>query len=315
MDSHLLFPRHEGHDTGTGSSAATMDMGDGMDTGSSSSTHSGMAAVFQTSIATSLYSARWTPSNTGTYAATCIFLIVLAAIFRGLLALKAWQENRWLDKELQRRYVVVNGKAPLAENLSRDSLAKPMVLGANGIEENVMVVAKRTTHARPWRLSVDPVRAVIDTVIAGVAYLLWVFPLFHPLALGLAEANWCWQHVGGHDHERRLFPLSPRRHLSWEPARGKVRFDVGSLKMGGSEGQGGGPCYLFAGATWDLTVDWELRDWHRDWHGRYTMFLGNGSGLEVTGGMVYPMFSIDTNRIAFLPRLGGRVAQSLDPAP
>jgi hypothetical protein len=44
-------------------------------------------AVFQTSIHTALYSAGWTPSNTGTYAATCIFLVVLATLFRGLLAL------------------------------------------------------------------------------------------------------------------------------------------------------------------------------------------------------------------------------------
>jgi len=178
MDSHLLFPRHDGHDMGTGTSTSTMDMGDGSDSSSSGAHSSTMMAVFQTSMATSLYSTSWTPNSTGTYAATCIFIIVLAAIFRGLLALKAWQENRWLDKELNRRYVVVNGKAPLAENLSRDSLAKPMVLGANGVEENVMVVAKRTTHARPWRLSVDPVRAVIDTVIAGVGYLLCVSPPF-----------------------------------------------------------------------------------------------------------------------------------------
>jgi hypothetical protein len=132
-------------------------------------------AVFQTSIHTALYSAGWTPSNTGTYAATCIFLVVLATLFRGLLALKGWQEARWLDRELARRYVAVQGKAPLAENLSRDSLAKTMtaVLSENGVEENVVVVQKRGERCgRPWRASVDPVRAVIDTVIAGVGYLL-----------------------------------------------------------------------------------------------------------------------------------------------
>lgn len=161
-----LFPRHDGHDmTDSG-----MDMG----SGSGDSHSSTMMAVFQTSMATSLYSSKWTPNSTGTYAATCIFLIFLAVLFRGLLAAKAWQENRWLEKELSRRYVVVNGKGPLAENLSRDSLAKnmTMVLSENGVEETVMVVGKRQTHARPWRLSVDPVRALIDTVIAGVGYLL-----------------------------------------------------------------------------------------------------------------------------------------------
>lgn len=133
-----------------------------------------MMSVFQTATATPLYSTAWTPNNTGTYAATCIFLIVLGALFRGLLAAKAWQENRWLDQELNRRYVVVAGKTPLAERLSNDSLAKHtnVVLSENGVEENVVVVQKPTVRARPWRLSVDPIRAAVDTVIAGVGYLL-----------------------------------------------------------------------------------------------------------------------------------------------
>ncbi|KAK5662905.1 hypothetical protein OQA88_6316 [Cercophora sp. LCS_1] len=170
MNMHL-FPRHgtESHDTTAQSSTDSHGH-------ESSSSMDGMTmmSVFQTSMATPLYSSMWTPNNTGTYAATCIFLIFLAALFRGLLAAKWWQENRWLDREMNRRYIVVNGKTPLAENLSRDSLAKQanMVLSENGMEENVMVVKKRTFGARPWRLSVDPVRAAIDTVIAGVGYLL-----------------------------------------------------------------------------------------------------------------------------------------------
>ena len=171
MDAYNLFLRHEGHET-VSTADDTMSMT--MDDSTSSSHSSSMMAVFQTSISTSLYSTRWTPTTTGTYAATCIFLILLATLFRALLALKSWQEQRWLDRELARRYVVVNGKAPLAETLSRDSLAKnmTMVLGANGVEENVVVVKNRAAHARPWRMSVDPVRAAIDTVVAGVGYLL-----------------------------------------------------------------------------------------------------------------------------------------------
>ncbi|KAK4102115.1 hypothetical protein N658DRAFT_351884 [Parathielavia hyrcaniae] len=167
MDAYPLYPRHDETDAHAG-----MDMGDGSSTSSHSMT---MMAVFQTSMGTSLYSAAWTPSSTGTYAATCIFLVVLAALFRGMLALKARQEHRWLDRELDRRFVVVDGKAPLAQSLSRDSLAKnaTVVLSENGAEENVLVVRRNTTaHSRPWRLSVDPVRAVIDTILAGVGYLL-----------------------------------------------------------------------------------------------------------------------------------------------
>jgi len=170
MDMHGIYARHgSDHGSTTTASEANSD-GMAMDGGHSG----GMMSVFTTVMATPLYSTAWTPTTTGTYAATCIFLIVLAALFRGLLAAKWWQENRWLDRELNRRYVVVNGKAPLAENLSRDSLAKHgnVVLSENGVEENVVVVKKRTFGPRPWRLSVDPVRAAIDTVIAGVGYLL-----------------------------------------------------------------------------------------------------------------------------------------------
>ncbi len=169
-----IYARHgeDSHSSHSASTADSMDM-DMSHSGSSSSSHS-MMSVFQTDRATPLYSTAWTPNSVGSYAATCIFLIVLAALFRGLLAAKWWQEQRWLDQELNRRFVVVNGKTPLAENLSRDSLAKQanMVLSEQGIEENVVVVKKRTFGARPWRLSVDPIRAVIDTVIAGVGYLL-----------------------------------------------------------------------------------------------------------------------------------------------
>ncbi|KAL2130917.1 hypothetical protein VTI74DRAFT_5786 [Chaetomium olivicolor] len=175
MSNPYLYPRHDSHGTSTTASSSSSDSHSTMDMGDSSSHSPSMMAVFQTSLSTSLYSSAWTPTTTGTYAATCIFLIVLAAVFRGLLALKSWQESCWLDRELDRRYVVVNGKGPLAENLSRDSLAKnmTMVLSENGVEENVVVVKRRTTGgARPWRLSVDPVRAAVDTVIAGVGYLL-----------------------------------------------------------------------------------------------------------------------------------------------
>ncbi|KAI5464120.1 Ctr copper transporter [Mariannaea sp. PMI_226] len=132
----------------------------------------GMDVVFQTVRATPLYSTAWTPSSEGTYAATCIFLVVLATIGRFLLAFKAVQEARWLDQEAKRRYVAVSGKAPLSERISTSSDASQMTLSANGLEETVMVVQRKRSAVRPWRFSVDPVRAIIDTVLAGVAYLL-----------------------------------------------------------------------------------------------------------------------------------------------
>jgi hypothetical protein len=166
----MLGPRHgdEAHSATTMAEAMSgMDMdGHGTEGGMM------MMSVFQTALDTPLYSTKWTPNSPGTYAATCIFLIVLAVMLRGMLALKSIQESRWLDAELKRRYVVVNGRQPMQERLSQDSLGKNMVLSENGVEENVTVVQKKRMIVRPWRFTVDPIRAVIDTVIAGVGYLL-----------------------------------------------------------------------------------------------------------------------------------------------
>jgi hypothetical protein len=146
---------------------------DGMDMGGSGSDSSMMMmSIFQNSMATPLYSQAWTPTTIGAYAGTCIFLIVLGALMRGLLAAKAIQEARWLDRELERRYVKVQGQQGLGAQISQDSLGKKMVLSQQGLEQDVVVVEKKRGITRPWRLSVDPLRAVIDTVIAGVGYLL-----------------------------------------------------------------------------------------------------------------------------------------------
>lgn len=165
-----LFGRHGDDDM-----AAAMDMSNMTGTDSTTAeatTMMTMMVAFQNDMATPLYSMSWTPNSMGTYAATCIFLIVLAVIFRGLFALKAIQESRWLDQELNRRYVVVNGQLPMHEKMSTSSLKQNMMLSANGVEEQVMVVQKKQMVARPWRASVDPLRAAVDTVIAGVGYLL-----------------------------------------------------------------------------------------------------------------------------------------------
>jgi len=77
-----------------------------------------------------------------------------------------------MDAEFNRRYVTVAGKLPKSERISSDSDSKRMILTENGVEEDVMVVKKRSMGIRPWRITVDPVRAAMDTVIAGVGYLL-----------------------------------------------------------------------------------------------------------------------------------------------
>jgi len=131
-----------------------------------------LSMTFFTSSSTPLYSSTWSPTSEAGYAGTCIVLILLAILFRALLALKAGRESAWLDAEFKRRYVAVAGKLPLSERIYQDSDTKRMVLSENGVEEDVMVVAKRAVGVRPWRLTVDPVRAIIDTALAGVGYLL-----------------------------------------------------------------------------------------------------------------------------------------------
>lgn len=169
-----------------------MDMGSGSSSSSSESMH--MMSIFQTNINTSLYSTAWTPTTVGAYAGTCIFLVLLALGFRLLLWGKARAEARWLDAEIKRRYVVVQGKPALSERIMQGGAGEvskgTLVLSENGIEENVVVLQKRdsistlgggggenggvvSTHrARPWRMSVDPLRALFDTIIVGVGYML-----------------------------------------------------------------------------------------------------------------------------------------------
>ena len=131
-----------------------------------------MMMTFQTATATPLFSTMWTPDSAGAYAGTCIFLVILAVAARLLVAFKATQEGRWHSAALKRRYVAVSGKEPLSERIRTDQGGKQMVLSENGVEESVFVVERRDAEAKPWRFSVDPVRAVIDTVIVGVGYLL-----------------------------------------------------------------------------------------------------------------------------------------------
>lgn len=150
-----------------------MDMDMGTDsTNTTDTTMMGMSTSLFFSSTTSLYSTAWTPANAGQYAGTCIFLVVLAITFRGLIAAKAWKEAAWMNAEFNRRYVTVVDRVSKAESIISDASSEKMVLSSNGVEENVMVVKKKGMGVRPWRMSVDPVRAVIDTVLAGVGYLL-----------------------------------------------------------------------------------------------------------------------------------------------
>lgn len=129
--------------------------------------------VFTTATNTPLYSESWTPNSTGSYAGTCIFLIILASILRCLYAFQTILEQRWVDQSLERRYVKVAGQTPEAEKMESDKDArKAKLVTAQGVEEDVRVVKRGYREATPWRIRTDTGRAALVTVTVGVAYLL-----------------------------------------------------------------------------------------------------------------------------------------------
>ncbi|KAJ5484816.1 hypothetical protein N7539_004804 [Penicillium diatomitis] len=157
-------------------SMSGMDMGSSASSASSSSGASsamGMTMAFTNAHSTHLFSAAWTPSSSGTYAATCIFLIVLAIIDRCLVAFKATMERHWLVTHLNRRYIAIAGKTTEAGRIDGDPDAKAAsLITAQGVEENVKLVHNIAHGPIPWRFSVDLPRAILFLFIVGVSYLL-----------------------------------------------------------------------------------------------------------------------------------------------
>lgn len=161
---------------------------------------SSMMGTLFTSTSTPLYSTKWTPATTGQYAGTCIFIIILAAIFRGLVSYRAMRERGWRNVELKRRPIIVAGKKQDDEAAGLGEKG----IGAGGGKER---------RSRPWRIIPDVPRALLDTVVAGVGYLLSVVGAPDRKIYMLISL----QHVGGDDHERRLLPFCPRWHISGQP--------------------------------------------------------------------------------------------------
>jgi hypothetical protein len=152
-----------------------MDMGSSTSSGSSSMSTSMTMMTFKNAHDTPLFSNAWTPSSSGAFAGTCIFLIVLAIIDRCLIAFKAVMEQHWLAAHLNRRYVTVVGKSTEAGSIDADPDAKvASLITAQGVEESVKVVHNLSRGPIPWRFSVDLPRALLFLCIAGVSYLLYV---------------------------------------------------------------------------------------------------------------------------------------------
>lgn len=134
-----------------------------------------MQMTFFSSFSTPFLSSNWAPGTQGAYAGTCIFLIVLGALFRILVAGKHVIEQHWHDQESKRRYVAVRGIPTEAERIDSDVGGKNATLiSEKGVEEHVKVVKRTSRAVTPFRISVDGPRAVYTLVLTGVGYLLYV---------------------------------------------------------------------------------------------------------------------------------------------
>lgn len=127
---------------------------------------SSMSMTFFISTQTALYSTSWTPSTTGQYAGTCIFLIVLGAIFQILLAARVIRQQRWRKAESKRRLIVVDNSGKKTDITNK---SMPLTGSLSGGD---FVLTSIDYKGRPWRLSTDIARAALDTITLGVGYLL-----------------------------------------------------------------------------------------------------------------------------------------------
>lgn len=148
--SRMVMPSMtmSGMASSTASSMGGMSHGDHGSSGSMMMDMSDMMMVFFTATNTPLYSASWTPGSTGAYAGTCIFLILLSAIFRGILAVRCNFSAIWAQWSAKRH-------GSLLEYERGEDFAKQ--------------------GRRPWRVNEAATRALVDTALAGVSYLLQVF--------------------------------------------------------------------------------------------------------------------------------------------
>ncbi|CRK14696.1 hypothetical protein BN1723_012582 [Verticillium longisporum] len=143
--------------------------------------------MFSTGAGTPLYSSGWSPISNDDYAGTCFFLLALGALARCLVAVKAVLERRWIDADLNSRYIVV--KTNPEKYIGSNPQSGNSVLSENGVEKDIIIVRRHRNGARPWRITVDGPAAAIDTLIAGYA--------IH------------------HADECGLFPLCPRWDIPW----------------------------------------------------------------------------------------------------
>ena len=139
--------------TGTVMPSATSGMGMGSGSDGMTMTSESMAMVFFSSLTTPLFSSSWTPFDTGSYAGTCIFLVVLAVVHRALLAAKCIIFD---VREAQQRAIKLEDE------------------DVDDLDEKAKAVRrfKKAWESRPFRVATETSRAGFEVVTGGIGYLL-----------------------------------------------------------------------------------------------------------------------------------------------
>ncbi|KAK9370357.1 Ctr copper transporter family-domain-containing protein [Lipomyces kononenkoae] len=150
------------------STATSMAMA--MSTSTSTSSMSGDPSMsmssmsFHTSFTDFLFAQQWTPSSRGQYAGTCIFLIVLAVIYRMIHVLKHRMERYYNARA--RQYSRSMSTASL--QTEKDGTFEKSVAGTTAEPDRPL----QFRNVRPWRVSMDIPLALIQLLLSGAAYLL-----------------------------------------------------------------------------------------------------------------------------------------------
>jgi copper transporter 1 len=108
-----------------------------------------MAIVFFNSANTPLYTQSWTPKTAGQYAGICIFLVILAIVCRALLVLRC-RFPALMEKIYARNHA--------------DILSQPL--------DDIDECKQAQKPHKPWSINESLLRGVLDTILAGVGYML-----------------------------------------------------------------------------------------------------------------------------------------------
>ncbi|KAK9379725.1 Ctr copper transporter family-domain-containing protein [Kockiozyma suomiensis] len=152
-------------DMGTTTSSASSSAASTMDMSSSSMS----SMTFHSNIADYILSTGWTPDNRGQYVGTCIFLIVLAIIYRATHVIKHRTERYLISRALVKSVPVV-----LGEDSDVEKYVAASASGSLAAPDSQRLPSRPFdfTHARPWRVSIDIPLSVIQFFLSGISYLL-----------------------------------------------------------------------------------------------------------------------------------------------